>query len=208
MNRRSLIATGFAATLVPVAARAQTPEATPMLPEQTPDTRARDLTDLLQWVRPVQLLAALETTPITNAKLVDGAAGAPRPLPWADYGDTDLANSLGGVLMVTNDAAVNDPDLAMIGAYIVYESAEIAYHELMRRFGDQTDLVGTMSAAGTNFMVLDSEGTSVNVGRIGYVLVIGMSGEMGAGSSVEGMVEHLIEVASGIADDRGRRRRG
>lgn len=207
MNRRSLIATGLAATLVPVAGRAQSPEATPMLPEQAQDTRARDLIDLLQWVRSVTFLQALETTPITNARLVEGAANAPRPLPWTDFGDTDLANSLGGVLIVTNDAAVNDPDLAMLGGYIVYESAEIAYHELMRRFGDEIDMIGTQVAAGTNLMVLESEDSTINVGRIGYVLLLALSGGMGEGASIEGMVEHLAEVAGGVAGGRGRRRR-
>lgn len=203
MNRRQLIQSSAivsAATLLPTTRllAAQTPEASPQYPEDGPvDIRSRELVDRLATIRPLALLEALESAQVSDPALNAGGNGAPvTARPWNDPSDTDLDHALGGVLIVASDDPINSPDLAMLGAYIVYESAEIAFHILtgmLAEIGDQ----GSMTIAGTKAWKLTSEAVSLSVMRFGYVIVI--AGEPEAATNrPEGMVNHLIEVSESM----------
>jgi len=202
MHRRQLLqaTTLFAASLAltgttgTVLAR-QTPEATPHASEDTEDEpvdpRARELVTRLAGLSPLAVLEALETGEVTERALTDGGAQV-MPRPWNDPLDTDLEHALGGVLIVASDHPVNSPDLVTIGAYIVFESSEIAYSVLAWQLAemDETENVGSMSVAGTKAWVNVSDGVQLAVMRLGYVLVI--AGDVTTNADVaEGMVDHL-----------------
>jgi|GEM_PF-3697476 len=206
MNRRQLVRTSAiisAATLIPATRlfAAQTPEASPQYPEDGPvDTRSRELVDRLTTIRPLALLEALETASVSDPALNAGGNGEPvTSRPWNDPADTDLDHALGGVLIVASDDPINSPDLVMLGAYIVYESADIAFQVLtgmLEEIGDQ----GSMTIAGTKAWRLTSDALSLSIMRFGYVIVI--AGEPDVPANLpEGMVDHLIEVASGMVTD-------
>ena len=206
MNRRQLVRTSAivsAATLLPTSRllASQTPKVSPQSPEDGPvDTRSRELVDHLATIRPLALLEALETANVSDPALNAGGNGDPvSARPWNDPADTDLDHSLGGVLIVASDDPINSPDLVMLGAYIVYESAEIAFQVLtgmLEEIGDQ----GSMTIAGTKAWRLTSDALSLSIMRFGYVIVI--AGEPDAPANLpEGMVDHLIEVASGMVTD-------
>lgn len=111
------------------------------------------------------------------------------PLPWADMGDTDLFNSLGGMVISRGEGTLNG-NFEMMGGYIVYESADIAYAEFLHKLGDLYENPNrTVTVGGTNFWIIESEDISITVGRIGYVILLGI-----ADGTPEGLIDHLAEV--------------
>lgn len=202
MNRRTMLVSSFAALALPASAIAQTPSATPMprRPEDDPvDSTTRDLTDALLDIRPLALLEALEVAEVTNPILAESAGERPiASRPWADYGDTDLHHSLGGVALTLNDLSLHDTEAEMLGAYIVYESAEIAYQELLRKLGPLADTPEiTMSSAGVNVWVISSDDVWLGITRVGYIQMMGLMKEPGD-PIMSGMIEHLAEVAASV----------
>lgn len=166
------------------------------------ETTNRNLVRTLSQISPVTLLEALEAAPVADKTLLAIGGEDTRSVPWADFGDMDLYNSLGGVGLTTGGTELSDPETRMVGGYIVYESAEIAYHELIRRLGDVYDNPSmTTSAAGTNFFVLESDELQIAVGRVGYVILLGMidlANQLG-GEVMVGMMHHLEGVAESLA---------
>lgn len=207
MNRRALFqgfgASATALMLFPSARAAQTPAASPahQSPEDEPvDTRARELVARLHDLRPLAVLEALEMAPVSEPILLDAAEGAaPSPLAWNDPGDTDLENALGGVLIVTNDAPLNSPDLETLGGYIVFESAEIAYDQFARQFeGAEASMMST-SVAGTKAWIVQSDDMQLAVLRLGYVLMMAKMSDA-PGNVAEGIIMHLDAVTRGMMD--------
>lgn len=206
MNRRRFSLTAATIALIPGMAIAHqseaTPSASPKHEADQVDSRTRDLTRDLQSISPVTLLETLEVAPVTNEDLVNAASdGQPISVPWADYGDTDLYSSLGGVGIVVGSTDLSSPDTEMLGAYIVYESAEIAYHEFTRKIGDlYTTPMHTSSVAGTNIWMIGSSELTIATWRIANVMMMAMMpAEPGPGSdTVSGIIDHLAEVAAGI----------
>lgn len=206
MNRRVLLSSAATAAIVPTSLLARqsvaTPEASPIEPEIEQDTTNRDLVRTLSQISPVTFLEALEKAPVTNEILLAIGGEETTSVPWTDFGDTDLYNSLGGVGLISGEGSLSDPDTSMIGAYIVYESAEIAYHEVARKLGDVYDNPSmTTSAAGTNFYVIESDELQIAVGRVGYVMMMGLmeAGNEPGGEVMVGMMRHLAEVAETLA---------
>lgn len=197
MNRRVLIGSGIASATLLSRAFAQTPQATPVV--ESPDLRAREIVNMLESIRPLALLEALETATIANPDLLEAAGGAmPTAMPWQDFSDTDLNNSLGGVFITKDGAPLDSPDTELIGGYIVYESAEIAYHEVIRKLGPAYgDSVNTRSFGGTNHWILGSDELEISVGRIGYVMLMGLFSQYPL--SPEGLIGHLHDVAVSLA---------
>ena len=139
---------------------------------------------------------------MTNAILLEAGGDATVAVPRTDFGDTDLYNSLGGVGLISGERSLCDPDTEMVGAYIVYESAEIAYHEVVRKLGDVYENPSmTTSAAGTNFFVLESDELQIAVGSVGYVTMMGLIevGNQPGGDVMVGMMHHLADVAESLA---------
>ena len=150
-------------------------------------------------LKPSLRLVDTETGEVTERALTDGGAQV-MPRPWNDPLDTDLEHALGGVLIVASDHPVNSPDLVTIGAYIVFESSDIAYSVLARQLAemDETENVGSMSVAGTKAWVNVSDGVQLAVMRLGYVLVI--AGEVTTEPGMaEGLVDHLDGITQGLA---------
>lgn len=207
MDRRVFLSTATFTALVPASLLAHKSDATPSASptehdiEREQDTTHRDLVRTLEQISPVTLLEALETAVVTDETLLVIGGEDTTSVPWIDFGDTDLYSSLGGVGITTGSDALSDPDTQMVGGYIVYESAKIAYHELIRKLGDLYDNPSmTMSTAGTNFFVLESDDFQIGVGRVGYVLLLGMidiTNQIG-GEVMEGLVHHLAEVADTV----------
>ena len=203
MNRRSFAATAVIASFLPVTASMKqsnaTPEVRPPHEADAVDTRTRDLTEALASISPTSLLEALESAEVTNATLVEANGGeAPTSVPWADYGDTDLYSSLGGVGLTTGGSNLSDPETEMLGAYIVYETAEIAYHEFTRKIGDiYENPSNTMSIAGTNVWIVESDEFQIGTWRIGNVMMMAMISDQ-EGAIVEGIIGHLNDVAMSV----------
>ena len=203
MNRRTFATTALAAGLLPGTAMMKQ-EATPQTqPPRSPDAvdmRTRDLTETLAPISPTTLLEALESADVTNDVLIEANGGdAPTSVPWADYGDTDLYSSLGGVGLTSGGTDLSDPDTGMIGAYIVYESAEIAYHEFVRKIGDiYENPTSTMSVAGTNVWIVESGEMQIGTWRIGNVMMMAIFTDR-QGGTVEGIIGHLTDVATSLA---------
>lgn len=193
MNRRHLVLATLAAGSTPLLAAAQTPLASPTHDESTPsDTRALDLVELLQAISPVELVRALQTTPVDNSAL-----GDTHVVPWTDFGDTDLYNSLGGAVVLGDDSEMNDPDATMHGGYIVYESPEIAYLEFVRKLGSAYDIPSTtMSIAGTTVWELGNDTMRIGVARIGYVMLLANIFGSASANVIDAIVDHLILVAA------------
>ncbi|MCA9832315.1 MAG: hypothetical protein KC435_00035 [Thermomicrobiales bacterium] len=190
MNRRTLITASAVIPFLPNVLAAQgTPETTPASGDVI-DKRARRIVSAMKRKLPADILTLLETTAVSNDLLVAAAApDVPTPVAWADMGDTDLFSSLGGVVISKGDGVING-DLEMLGGYIVYESVDIAYAELVRKLGDLYDQPQmTTAVGGTNFWVLGEEGFSISVGRIGYVIILGY-----ADGTTEGLIDHLADV--------------
>lgn len=203
MNRRTFTLSVFGTSLLPKAISASQPQATPDAerahPDQSIDPRTRDLTRVLQSISPVSLIESLERAQVNSETLI-AAAGAVEPVstPWADYSDTDLLSSLGGVILASGDTSLYDPDAQTLGGYIVYESAEIAYHEFTRKLGNTYDNPSITSAvAGTNVWMIESDNLQIGTWRIGYVMMMAMISEMQY-SVVDGIIEHLAEVADSV----------
>lgn len=200
MNRRSFAAAALAAGFLPATAAMKQGDATPQVQPpretETVDTRTRDLTTLLASISPASLLEALEGEDVTNEALVETNGGdAPTAVPWADYGDTDLYSSLGGVGLTTGGTNLSDAETTMLGAYIIYETADIAYHEFTRKIGDVYETPSnTLSVAGTNVWIVESGDFSIGTWRIGNVMMMAMlSGQQGL--TIEGIIGHLNDVA-------------
>ncbi len=179
----------------------QTPAATPRALEESEDepidSRARELVARLAELSPLAVLEALEGGEVSELALTD--AGGPQVMArlWNDPLDTDLEHALGGVLIVASDHPVNSPDLVTIGAYIVYESPEIAYAVLSRQLEAMED-AGSMTVAATNGWRVSSDGTQLAIMRLGYVLVI--AGEVTTEPGMaEGLVDHLDGITQGLA---------
>lgn len=205
MHRRHLIqgSAFFAASLGPArplvtALARQGPEASPYAPhedvDQPVDPQARELVARLAGLSPLEVLEALETGEITEPVLTDTGGAPATARPWNDPLDTDLEHALGGVLIVTSDDPLNSPELATIGAYIVFESPEIAFTILSRQLAEKED-AGSTSVAGTKAWLATSDGTQLAIMRLGYVLVIATT-EPGV---AEGLVEHLAALMASIA---------
>lgn len=92
-------------------------------------------------------------------------------------------------MIVANDEPVNSPDLVSLGAYIVFESPEIAFEVLSRQLEDLGN-GGSMTVAGTKAWLAEGEDSQLAIFRLGYVLVIA-SESMTAPRVAEGLVEHL-----------------
>lgn len=200
MNRRSFSVGITTLASVPAAAHMQdleaTPQASPDHEQDRVDLRTRKLIEVLAEVSPSELLEALESAEVTESSLVEMNDGKnPTAVPWADYGDTDLYSSLGGVGITTGGTNLSSVDTEMIGAYIVYESAEIAYHELLRKLEQMGDLYNqpshTMQVAGTNAWIVDVEDMQIAVARIGYVIPLALGS-----IPMEGVISHLDVVAT------------
>ncbi len=203
MNRRHLIQASTTVGLTPimrhtsaldVASPAASPEVSPA-DDDVVDTRARQLVDQLDRIPPLTLLEALETARITDPLLKEAAPEA-EPRPWNDPSDTDLDHALGGVLIVANDEPINSPDLDSLGAFIVFESAGIAYHELMRRM-EHIDSGMSTSVAGIKMWVVQADDMQLGMTRLGNVLVIATMS--GPGNVPEGMIMHLDAVARSLS---------
>lgn len=167
MNRRSFLGATISSIAVAQTTFAQTPVASPE--PGAVDLRAREIVAMLEHVSPVALLEALETSPVS------GPSEALAAIPWQDFGDTDLYNSLGGVIISHQGADLNNGETEIYGGYIVYESAEIAYHELIHKLGDAHDAPSmTTTMGGTNHWVLESNDVQISVGRIGCVILLGL----------------------------------
>jgi hypothetical protein len=184
MNRRNLVLATLAAGSMPVLAAAQTPFASPTHDESTPaDTRALDL---------VELVRALQSMPVDNDTLGDA-----RAVPWTDFGDTDLYSSLGGAVIVAGNGDIHDTDTVMHGAYIVYESAEIAYQEFVRKLGSAYDIPSTtMSMAGTTVWELGNDTMRTGVTRISYVMLLANLFDTASGAAMDVIIDHLVLVAA------------
>lgn len=202
MHRRRLIATGIAlsasATMLSRAS-AQTPVGTPEITDEAVDMTTRDLVSAMYDLHPTDLLTALESADVTTDQLLAVTDGQPlTSRPWADYSDTDLYNSLGGVALTLDERSLHDPNAEMLGAYIVYESPDIAYQELVRKLADMGDLMNnpsmTQSTSGVNVWILESDGLQIGTTRIGYVHVMGLLGR--PDDVMGGMINHLAEVAA------------
>lgn len=205
MDRRSLLqSTVLAATAITIprgGMAMQSSDATPRShsPEDRPvDTRARDLVARLHGLSPLDVLEALETAEVADQALTEAAADAPvTALPWNDPLDTDLENALGGVLIIAGDDPVNSPDLVMLGAYIVFESVEIAYDQFMRQIKGLEQSGTSISVAGTKVWILDDQERQTAVTRLAYVWIMadvtGMQGNV-----AEGVVKHLDAVTRAI----------
>lgn len=195
MNRRQFATVSAASIAFSAQAFAQTPPATPEM--DTPDLRAREIVGLLEGLNPLTLLEALETANVSDPDLVSGGVGL-APIPWQDFGDTDLYNSLGGVIIGEDGITLGSPDLQMVGGYIVYESAEVAYHELSRKLGDLYDNPSmTTNAGGTNHWIIESDELQISVGRVGYVLILGLISLHPEATT--GLIGHLHNVAESLA---------
>jgi len=201
MNRRRLLQGASGLWVGHLGARrsaiaAQTPAATPefLPPDEAPlDTRARELVDRLRDLPPGALLDALLAAEVSDPLLEAAGDATPTTVSWHDTSDFDLEHALGGVLIVTNDASVNSPELSILGNFIVYESAEIAYDQLMRQ-EDKLHASGmSISVAGGKVWITGEGEEQIGLMRIGNVFVVG---DMTRGSGVmEGMVMHLDMVA-------------
>lgn len=200
MHRRHLLRTStllasslsLALPIDAVLAR-QTPEASPAprdMPEDQPvDPRARQLVARLAGLPPLAMLEALETGEVTEPGLTGAADGPVSARPWNDPLDTDLEHALGGVLVVASDDPVNSPELVTLGAYIVFESPEIAYLMLSRQL-EELGNSASMSVAGTKAWLASADDGQLAIMRLNYVLVI--AGEsMTAPGVAGGLVEHL-----------------
>jgi hypothetical protein len=142
----------------------------------------------------VELVRALQTTPVDNSAL-----GDTQVVPWVDFGDTDLYNSLGGAVILADDTDMHDPDAQMHGGYIVYESAEIAYLEFIRKLGSAYDIPSTtMSIAGTTVWELGNDTMRIGVARIGYVMLLANMFGSASGNAIEAIVDHLMRVAARV----------
>lgn len=200
MHRRQLFRASalFAASLalpgtVGTMLARQTPAATPRAPQDLEDEpidpRARNLVARLAELSPLAVLQALEEGEVTEAALTDAGGEDVLARPWNDPLDTDLEHALGGVLVVASDHPVNSPDLVTIGAYIVYESPEIAFAILSRQLETLED-AGSMTVAGTKGWRVSSDGTQLTIMRLGYVLVV--AGDVTTDQNVAvGLVDHL-----------------
>lgn len=193
MNRRYLVLATLAAGAAPLLAVAQTPLASPTHDESTAvDTRARDITALLGTISPVELVEALQTTPVDQDAFADAQV-----TPWVDFGDSDLYSSLGGAVILSGSGGINNPESALLGGYIVYESAEIAYQEFIRKLGSAYDIPSTTtSVAGTTVWELGNDTMRVGVTRIGYVMLLADMTERGGSAAMEALVDHLAFVAA------------
>lgn len=179
---------------------AQTPVASPEFtsPEEGPlDSRARDLIDRLQGTSALAVLEVLGTAEVIEPLLLDTAGGeAPTARPWHDTSDTDLEHALGGVLIVTNDEGTNSPELGMLGGYIVFESAHIAYDQLMHQMEGLEMSMRSTSAAGAKVWIIDESDMQLGVMRLGNVFIMG---DLTKGHQVmEGLVMHLDAVTREI----------
>lgn len=140
----------------------------------------------------------LETAEVTNPVLIEASGSdALIAVPWADYGDTDLYSSLGGVIISAgNDSYLHSSEMIMVGGYIVYESAEIAYHEFTRKIGDAYENPSSTSAiGGTNIWLLEVDDFRIGTWRIGNVMMIALVTEH-QGTIIEGIIGHLEDVAT------------
>lgn len=193
MNRRELLLAALIAGSTPILAAAQTPVASPAQDNlSSVDSRARDLAGLLQTISPAELVHALQTTPAAGELF-----GEAEVTPWVDFGDTDLHSSLGGAVILTGEGDMNDPASTMLGAYIVYESAEIAYHEFVRKLGSAYDIPSTtLSIAGTTVWELGTENLTIGAARIGYVMLLTNMSQPAAPAAMEALVDHLTFVAA------------
>lgn len=205
MNRRTFASTALAVSLLPATAAMKQQDATPET-QRAPDIdevdiRTRNLTDALKSISPAALLEALESAEVNNTDLIEANGGeVPTSVPWADYGDTDLYSSLGGVGLTTGGMNLSDPDTEMIGGYIVYESADIAYHEFTRKIADiYENPSNTMAVAGTNVWLVESDDFRIGTWRIGNVMMMAMLHDQQAGV-VEGLIGHLNDVATNLTD--------
>lgn len=200
MNRRHVLKTSTVvslATLLPAKAlAAQTSGATPQSPADQPfDARGRELVDRLSGLSPLAVLEALETADVVESTLTAAGDGAPvTSRPWNDPLDTDLEHALGGVLIVASDEPVNSPDLVTLGAYIVFESPEIAFAVVTEKLAETGDQ-GSMSVAGTKAWMASSDDMSLAIMRLGYVIIIA-GGEASVSSVAEGMVHHLDTLSA------------
>lgn len=176
-------------------AAAQTPFASPTHDESTAaDSRTLDLLGLLNTISPVELVRALQTTPVDIDDLEDG-----RIVPWVDFGDTDLYSSLGGAVILGGDTETNDPEAVMVGGYIVYESSEIAYQEFIRKLGPAYDIPSTtVSIAGTTVWELGNDTMRTAVARIGYVMLLANTFDTAQGTAMDAVIDHLMYVAARV----------
>lgn len=200
MHRRDLLRTSalFAASLplahpIDSALSPQTPDATPWVShdveDEPVDPRARELVARLAGLSPLAVLEALEAGEVTEPALTDTGGAPVTARPWNDPLDTDLEHALGGVLIVASDHPLNSPELVTIGAYIVFESPEIAYAVLSRQL-EKMENAGSMTVAGTKAWLNSSDGMQLAIMRLGYVLVIAEISMTESGAA-EGLVDHL-----------------
>lgn len=189
MNRRSFVGASISSIAVAQTTFAQTP-VTSSDPDAV-DLRAREIVAMLENVSPVALLEALETSTVAGT---DPTLAA---IPWQDFGDTDLYSSLGGVIIAQEGANLNSSETEDFGGYIVYESAEIVYHELIHKLGDAFDSPSmTNSMGGTNFWVMESGDMQIAVGRIGYVILLSLQND--DGTQKVDLINHLHTVATSL----------
>jgi hypothetical protein len=106
---------------------------------------------------------------------------------WHDPSNTDPEHALCGVMITTTDELVNSPELAALGGYIVFESAEIAYDQLIRQMdGLQASMMST-SVAGAKVWIINEEDVQLGVMRLANVFIMAY------------IPNHSVEVMEGIA---------
>lgn len=175
MHRRHLLQGSalFAASLslalpINIVLARQTPKASPAAPrgdaDQPVDPQARELVARLAGLSPLAVLEALETSAVTEPVLTDTGGAPAMTRPWNDPLDTDLEHALGGVLIVASDDPLNSPELVTLGAYIVFESPEIAFTILSRQLAEMENSA-SMSVAGTKAWLAASDGTQLAIMR-------------------------------------------
>ena len=205
MNRRHLVPSAFLtgiAAMLPLASvvttRAQqSPEASPQAfpddADQPVDPRARQLVARLSQLSPLAVLEALEQGDVTEPGLTSAGGGVSvTARPWNDPLDTDLEHALGGVLIVASDHPVHSPDLVTLGAFIVFESAVIAYDHFTGQL-DASENVASMTVGGTKAWIAESDGMQLALIRLGYVLLIARE-SLSSGGVAKGLVIHLDEL--------------
>lgn len=190
MNRRKMMMATVFAGMAPTLLAAQTPIASPTMGESPEvDTRARDLVALLDSISPTELVNALQETPFEAVES--------QVLPWVDFEDSDLVSSLGGAVILSEGDDISSPESTTYGAYIVYESAEIAYEEFEAKLGPAyRDPSLVRGIAGTSVWVVESGDVSIGTTRIGNVMLIA---DMNDPAAMDTVIDHLMVVASQIA---------
>jgi hypothetical protein len=131
--------------------------------EATP-APARPLADRVAQVDPQVLLDALLKSSVTTPLLPSDAAPV-EPIAWDEFGDTDLAGTMGGVTLATGYDGHDNP--ISIGNAIVHPDAGSA----SARLSDVTDNMVTFQKM--PWFVESTSDYAVSVVQVDYLVLIG-----------------------------------